>query len=57
MYGTPTGDFFVLLQRAPTLKAKKEEHVALIADLVQDAGAAIVLASLDAANQDDAQLL
>ncbi|GMK58531.1 hypothetical protein CspeluHIS016_0505630 [Cutaneotrichosporon spelunceum] len=57
LHGTLTGDLFVLLQRAPTLKAKKEEHVAQIAEAVKDAGAAIVLASLDAANQDDAQLL
>ncbi|BEI93650.1 uncharacterized protein CcaverHIS019_0601090 [Cutaneotrichosporon cavernicola] len=57
LYGTSTGDLLVLLQRAPTLKAKKEEHVALIASALKGAGVAIVLASLDAANQDDAQLL
>ncbi|CAK9779361.1 hypothetical protein CC85DRAFT_288680 [Cutaneotrichosporon oleaginosum] len=57
LHGTPTGDLFVLLQRAPTLKARKDEHVFLISTLVADAGVSLVLASLDAAHQDDAQLL
>lgn len=40
-----------------TLQTKKDEHVALIAAAGKAFGSVLVLASLDAANQDDAQLL
>jgi hypothetical protein len=57
VYGNDS-NIFVLLQRAPTLKDRKDEHVALISALVHSYSATgLVLTSLDAANQDDAQLL
>ncbi|KAL1407088.1 hypothetical protein Q8F55_006501 [Vanrija albida] len=59
LYGAAGQPIFVLLQRAPTLKAKKDAHVELISALAHNYGVelALVLTSLDAANQDDAQLL
>ncbi|KAL7418823.1 hypothetical protein Q5752_006507 [Cryptotrichosporon argae] len=50
---------FVVQQRSPTLKTKKDAHVELVRAFVRDTApaAVLVLTSLDAANQDDAQLL
>ncbi|WOO84684.1 Proteasome assembly chaperone 2 [Vanrija pseudolonga] len=59
LYGAAGQPIFVLLQRAPTLKTKKDAHVELISALAHNYGVdvTLVLTSLDAANQDDAQLL
>lgn len=45
--------------RSLRVQSKKDEHVDLVSSLVKNygIGVSLVLASLDAANQDDAQLL
>ncbi|WVW81907.1 hypothetical protein I302_103907 [Kwoniella bestiolae CBS 10118] len=59
VYGNEGSELYVIQQRSPTLKTKKDEHVELIREFIQSSGFGVVLllASLDAANQDDAQLL
>ncbi|WVQ93761.1 hypothetical protein IAU59_000839 [Kwoniella sp. CBS 9459] len=61
VYGHEGSELFVIQQRSPTLKTKKDEHVALLSDFIRSAenglGFVLVLTSLDAASQDDAQLL
>ncbi|WVF66133.1 hypothetical protein IAT40_000873 [Kwoniella sp. CBS 6097] len=61
VYGHKGSELYVIQQRSPTLKTKKDEHVALLNDFIRSAenafGAILILTSLDAASQDDAQLL
>lgn len=48
-----------IIPAGANVQSKKDEHVNLVASLVKNysVGLSLVLASLDAANQDDAQLL
>ncbi|KAI9635853.1 PAC2 family-domain-containing protein [Dioszegia hungarica] len=59
VYGSAEQGLYVIQQRSPTLKSKKDEHVELLRSFAEDSkfGFVLVLTSLDAANQDDAQLL
>ncbi|WVR03524.1 hypothetical protein IAU60_000516 [Kwoniella sp. DSM 27419] len=59
LYGQEGSELYVLQQRAPTLKSRKDEHVELLRDFIASHGFsfALLLTSLDAASQDDAQLL
>ncbi|WVQ80323.1 hypothetical protein IAT38_002428 [Cryptococcus sp. DSM 104549] len=59
VYGQDGSEVYVIQQRSPTLKTKKDEHVALLKDFVASSafGFVLLLTSLDSANQDDAQLL
>ncbi|WVQ62578.1 uncharacterized protein L199_000720 [Kwoniella botswanensis] len=59
VYGNQGSELYVIQQRSPTLKTKKDEHVELIRQFIESSsfGFVLILTSLDAANQDDAQLL
>ncbi|OCF45184.1 proteasome assembly chaperone 2 [Kwoniella heveanensis CBS 569] len=61
VYGHEGGELFVIQQRSPTLKTSKDEHVALLSGFIRSAeyafSSVLILTSLDAASQDDAQLL
>ncbi|WRT63740.1 uncharacterized protein IL334_000663 [Kwoniella shivajii] len=59
VYGNEGSELFIIQQRSPTLKSKKESHIELIKQFIlsNPIGLVMVLTSLDAANQDDAQLL
>ncbi|KAK8845498.1 hypothetical protein IAR55_006211 [Kwoniella newhampshirensis] len=59
VYGQPGSEVYVVQQRSPTLKTKKDAHVALLHDFItaNSFSSVMILTSLDAANQDDAQLL
>ncbi|WWC66652.1 uncharacterized protein I206_100556 [Kwoniella pini CBS 10737] len=59
VYGNQGSELYVIQQRSPVLKTKKDEHIALIREFVisNSFGSVVILTSLDAANQDDAQLL
>ncbi|WWD22451.1 hypothetical protein CI109_106942 [Kwoniella shandongensis] len=59
VYGQPGSELYVVQQRSPTLKTKKDAHVALLHDFISTNAfsSVVILTSLDAANQDDAQLL
>ncbi|CAD6569300.1 MAG: hypothetical protein TREMPRED_005178 [Tremellales sp. Tagirdzhanova-0007] len=59
VYGKPRSELFVIQQRSPSIKSRKDAHVALLRDFLTSYGFGfvLVLTSLDAASQDDAQLL
>ncbi|WWC85889.1 uncharacterized protein L201_000756 [Kwoniella dendrophila CBS 6074] len=59
VYGNEGSELYVIQQRSPTLKTRKDAHVELIREFVtsQSFGLILLLTSLDSANQDDAQLL
>ncbi|ORX34713.1 hypothetical protein BD324DRAFT_634592 [Kockovaella imperatae] len=58
-YSRPGCEFVVLQQRSPVLKSRKDQHVDLLHSFITSHAFAgvIILSSLDAANQNDAQLL
>ncbi|RSH85560.1 hypothetical protein EHS25_003699 [Saitozyma podzolica] len=59
VYGRAEGEVFVVQQRSPTIKTQKDAHVELLREFITSnkLGYTLILTSLDAANQDDAQLL
>ncbi|WVN90969.1 uncharacterized protein L203_106214 [Cryptococcus depauperatus CBS 7841] len=59
VYGQEGSELFVVQQRSPTLKDKKDEHVALVESFIDSYsfGFLLLLTSLDSAHQNDTQLL
>ncbi|ODN76005.1 hypothetical protein L202_05965 [Cryptococcus amylolentus CBS 6039] len=59
VYGQEGSELYVVQQRSPTLKTKKDEHVSVISEFAQgnEFGFVLVVTSLDSAHQDDVQLL
>ncbi|KAK4688892.1 proteasome assembly chaperone 2, partial [Tremellales sp. Uapishka_1] len=59
VYGKTGESVFIIQQRSPTLKSQKEAHINLLQRFVTrfNFSLVLVLTSLDAASQDDAQLL